>query len=446
MAWAITLDSVNLIATPYFLGDIFDDTTAKKDINFLESQGVDGVVIVNDRFGAKTIQLSGTLVGSSIADLQTKIDTLNELFARRDVNLDITPDGGTLRRYIVRLIGSIVYDRNFYNNTFVPWTASLFVADGVGYDSASTNALTDANTAAERRPASSSTTVTFGGSAKPKPVISYTIDTLGKLDLIRVYDDTNTKVLVVEINQNWANGDIVEIDFNGQTVRRNRSGTKTAMTYRGEFPDWNVGNNLIHTEFQGATLVADQSQNTTGNNTHLGNAGGTKRSLAQSFIPTESGYLSQLKLRLGKNGTPGDLQIRVFSDNGGKPYANLVTGAIGFSLAEASIPASETLTTITDSTPDYYLIKGVTYWLVMHNTLDSVDNIIYVYGSTANTYANGRALNSVSPTPPTDPADWVEGGGGGGGVSDLAFNTYQGQGGSVNWQVDISIGYTKRYL
>ena len=444
MAWLVKLDSVDITATPYFLGDIFDDTTAKRDINYLESQGVDGAVIVNDRFGAKTIQLSGTLVGTSISDLQSKIDTMNELFARKDKNLDITPDGGTLRRYIVRLIGSVNYERNFYNNTFVPWTASFFAADGVGYADSSTNVLSDLNTAAERRPAASSTTITFAGSAKPKPVVSYTLDTIGKLDLIKLNDDTNTKQLAIEIDTNWTAGDIVEVDLNGQTVRRNRSSVKTPMAYRGEFPDWGIGNNLVHTDFQGATLVQDQSQVVSNGNTYLGNAGGSKQSVAQSFVAGESGYLYQIKLRLAKNGTPGDFVARIFSDNGGKPYQHLSVSPNQFTVPEASIPATETEVTISvTGTNPYYLQKGVKYWIQMYNTLDSVDQVIYLYGDTADAYTLGESLKATGATsPPTDPALWVANTD----VKDIAFKTYQGQGGSVNWQVDVSIDYTKRYL
>jgi hypothetical protein len=442
--WSIKYDTTELVGSTYNVSFARDDTTAQRNINFIESSGVDGATILNDRFGTKIIEIRGILVAASASALQTAIDTANELFSRKDKNLDIQPDGGSVRRYVCRLIGSVEYDREHYNNDFVPFRVRFFVSDGVGKATSSTNAHSDLNTAAERRPAANSDTATFVGSAKPLPVASFTLDTLGKLDLIKLQDDDFSKELAIEVDQNYASNDIIEVDFNGQSVSRNRGGTKTAMSYRGEFPDWVIGGNDFHIDFQGATLVQDVNQYQSGSNTYLGNAGGVKRVVCQSFVPTESGYLYQIKLRLAKNGSPGDLVVYVYSDNGGKPYQPLAdTGSNFFRVLEAAIPASETLTAISvTGTNPYYLRKGVKYWLVLRNTLDSVDNIIYLYGKSTSAYASGEALRAVSNTIPTDPVDWVAETD----TPDIAFETYRGQGGAINWQVDVSIDYTKRYL
>jgi hypothetical protein len=54
------------------------------------------------------------------------------------------------------------------------------------------------------------------------------------------------------------------------------------------------------------------------------------------------------------------------------------------------------------------------------------------------------ALNyTTSVTPPTNPADWLDFSAT---LMDFYFKTYTGQGGSPDWQIDLSVTYTKRYL
>jgi len=162
---SVLFDSVELISSTYNVSRVLDNTTPERSINIIETEGVDGAVIVSDRFGAKTIEIKGILVGTSESDLQAKIDTANELFSRKGVNLDITPDGGSTRRYVVRLIGAVEYNRDFYNIDYVPFRLKLFVFEGVGKDTSTTTSLSHLNTTLERDPASGSDTVNFEGSA-----------------------------------------------------------------------------------------------------------------------------------------------------------------------------------------------------------------------------------------------------------------------------------------
>ena len=441
--WSIQLDSTELVNSTYNVAGISDDTTAERIVDLLESAGIDGGVIVSDRFGTKTISISGILIGTSASDLQTKIDALNELFSRKDKNLDITPPSGTLRRYVVRMVGSVRYDRRYYHNDYVPFRADFLVPEGVGKASSSTSAYSELNKALERVPASGSDELTFLGSAQPKPLITITIDTLGKLDLIKVLDDDNTRELAIEIDSTYATGDILKIDLAGETVIRERAGVDTTVPYRGQFPKWVLGANDFHTEFQGASYVIQESNaGSTGDNTYVGDAGGVDKCIAQSFIATESGYIDKIALRLGKNNTPGDLQFQIYSDSGGFPYQRIATPS-GYVFPEASIPSSETTTEIEDSSPTYYVRKGQKYWLVLSTGVDTTDNLIHVYGQSTSAYADGQCLQYTGgTTPPSDPNDWVVNTD----VEDIWFRLYRGQGGAINWQADIEIDYTKRYL
>ena len=121
MAWSIKLDNTELNNTTYNVSKVLDDSTPEREINTLKTNGVDGVVIIDDRFDAKTIEIDGVLTAASPAALQTAIDAFNALCARKDVNLDILPPSGTTRRYVVRMIGGVKYAREFYHTTYVPF-------------------------------------------------------------------------------------------------------------------------------------------------------------------------------------------------------------------------------------------------------------------------------------------------------------------------------------
>lgn len=446
MSWAITLDSVNLMAAPYNIGTISDDDTAERDINSVKTNGVDGIVILDDRFESKTIRVSGVIYNTTPALLQASIDSFNELCARKDKNLDITPDGGSARRYIVRMIGGVKYDRQHYNNLFVTYSVNFLVVEGIGRATASENVLTVNNITTERSPTpTGSHTVALAGSAKPKPTISFHIDTKAKADLLTLTNDSKSQAMKIEMDSSFVAGDDIVIDTESQIVTKEG----VQISFKGVMPDFEIGNNLVHVDIQGATQVIDQSQTAdTGTGTVVGNNGaGLTRCLAQSFVCGRSGFLKTLKVYGGKTGTPGAFQVRVFTDNGNKPYQNLVAGESGWVFAHTAFPAvaSAAEVTLDYATSPYYLQEGVKYWLVI-TTTNSAGNYYTLFGGGTGegSYANGMCVNyDGATTAPTDPASWADFTAT---LADLYFKTYTGQGGSPDWQIDLSVDYTKRYL
>ena len=441
--WSIKYDSTELVNSTYNVSKVLDDTTAPRELNISETEGINGAVIINDRWGSKTIKIKGILIGTSPSDLQTKIDTLNELLARTEKNLDILPTGGSTRRYVARLVGSVEYDRDYYNDDYVPFTANFFVKDGVGKDTAVTTAYEELNTAVERQPASGSDDMSLVGSADPKPSIEITLDTIGKLDLLTFTNDDDSKEMSIEIDSSFATADKIIIDTDLKTVKKETGGVQTFIASSGEIPDFILGTNNFHFDFQGATEVLDAEQSTDhSDGTFTGNNGaGTKRVLAQKFIAENSGYLSALKIWGQKNGTPGTFYVDIYQDNGELPATIFGTAFASPSSDFSAAPGGEVTLTINDLK---YLRKGVTYWLVFR-TGDTSGNYYSLSGSGATSYySNGKLLKyDGSVTPPTDPNDWEDYSGT---VADLYFKSYRGQGGAVNWFVDYVISYVKIYL
>lgn len=445
---SIKYDTVEINdGTKFAVRRILDNSTSENIINAVETQGVDGAVVLNDRIAGKTIVIEGHIRASGLPQLQERIDELNELLNRKNKNLDIQPTGGAIRRYEnCRRISAIEYDRQYFHIGWVPFRAMVFVPSGVGKATTETTLLTVNNIATERSPGSGSHQYTAAGSATPMPVYQFTVTTKGKSDLLTVVDDDDTHQMQIEMDNTIVNGSVITVDTASQTARVNGD----SVSFRGRIPIARPGVNNMHLKIQGATIVLDQVQEFFGTGQVIGHSGGGHRFVAaQSFVPSKSGYLTNLDLYLNKNGSPGSLQVRIFTDNGGRPDQNLVSAETGFLFAAAGVgdgPSNAGVVRATMS-PSYYLRAGVTYWMIISTTDAGFGNNYTVWGSgTAGTegdYPDGLALRyEGSVFPPADPDGWV--------IhptyADHFFRTYQGQGGSPDWSINMLVKHTPRYL
>lgn len=441
MSWSITFDSVELNNDTYNVNKITDDTTAEREINSIKTAGVDGVVLVSDRFDVKYITISGHLVGSSPSDLQTKIDTANELFARKDVNLDVTPEGGSTRRYVCRMVGSVKYNREFFHNDYVPFSVRLVVPEGVGKGTVESTVLTT-DTATNRSPASGSHTLTLAGSASQKPIIKLVTETIGKIDLLRVDNNTAGTSVEVEIDATFGNTDYVEIDLEQGLVTKN--GTNTTVPYTGELSDYIVGDNLIDINVFGDGYEEDAGQtssNASGETVGYDDASNDQY-LAQSFVAEGSGFMDKVRFRLEKSGSPNNLIIELREDAGGVP-GSLVDGSAGASFSNSIVPTSDADTDFSGFGKKYYLRKGRKYWLVLSQAGTTSSGNIYRFPyNTTDNYAEGETLLAIAPSVPEGVGEWASYAS----AKDLDFRVYRGQGGSPDWDLDIFVRHTPRYL
>ncbi len=136
-----------------------------------------------------------------------------------------------------------------------------------------------------------------------------------------------------------------------------------------------------------APLVADQanaSPATPSNNLIFGNSSGTQ-DLAQSFQVANTAPLNKVRFYLQRTATaPGNLTIRLVSDNNGSPASNTVDSV---TLVASSVPTAYGWVEVSFS--GYVQLEaGTTYWLV----LDGGNNSTRYYTIGANnTYASGVA-------------------------------------------------------
>lgn len=147
---SIQFDGTEILTSAYIPQFMKHETVADRDLMLIQLAREDGNILVNERYGQKTITLKGTLTAASQAALDDAIDAFKELFSRPQKNLDISWGAtlGTLR--FVATCKEHSFDRDYYNIAAVPWTATFIIPSGVGKDTVTTNALNAAASSTDR--------------------------------------------------------------------------------------------------------------------------------------------------------------------------------------------------------------------------------------------------------------------------------------------------------
>ena len=134
----------------------------------------------------------------------------------------------------------------------------------------------------------------------------------------------------------------------------------------------------------GVDTAADQQSTVRNDSFNIGDTF-SRANVAQAFRPSVSAPLAGIDLNLKKVGNPGDLTIKVVTDNGGRPSTNvLASGTIRASLITSSYGFAEATL---DSTPA--LSWGQTYWIIAIASVNSNNYFVwardhnggYVWGS-----------------------------------------------------------------
>jgi len=444
----ITYDSVSILDANYITRIVGHESSPSRNINAIKLARRDGEYIINDSFNPKTITIEGILVGSTLANLDSRIDTLKELFSRKDKNLDIEFAGGT-RRYVCRMTTCQIA-RDFYNIIHVPYKITFFIASGFGSDTSETTVLTDTGITA----ADTDQEVTFLGSHQPKPRHKITINTLGNADVVRITNEDTDEYMEVDLD-GFSGSDYIEIDEEEQTVTKN--GT-TNLEFRGKFPSVVIGANNLNLTVYGAGYTLDQEQlsATGGYRSLLYDAGSSVRpEEAQSIIMDQSGRIGKISCFVGKDGSPtGKMQWYLRYDDNGKPMAG-AAGRVGdadFDIAVAGVPATSAWTEAAVATGETFLIAGQRYWLMFNPgtvvTSDAANFFDWLYSNVPTDYTKGKAManKATGQTWFDGVADASAGDGVEEGQFDLMFKIYRGDGAAVSHNIDWVIYYTKKYL
>ena len=417
MAESIKFDNTELINSTYVVRYARADSF-NREIDSIPKAKDDGEIIVNTHLASKIITISGVLVGSSAADLQGKIDTLKKLLAGKEKNLDITPNGGTLRRYVATCRAVSMEERDFFHISHCPYVAEFLVSDGIGKKTSLTELYN--NTLSGDY---SATLSVADGSTDQKPIFNLVFTTAGGIAGVKVrnFDSPLTFDDYLIVTSAFVNIDTLEIDCENKTVKKNG----VEVPYYGTFPRFVQGDNSVRINF--GSLLAEDG---------IISGSYAERFIydiyqrAQSFMVrhTDATY-RKLQVYLTKDGTPPNaLTITIEGDNNGEPDG---TPIATFTCPAASVDSPVVLT----AAANFTLNANTRYWIVFKTTAGDGSNQYMVREVSGNLYAKGNYATSDD-----SGATWTNNY-----SSDLAFALYFG-GSQAAFSVATVINYYPRFL
>jgi hypothetical protein len=391
MASTIKYDNTEILNTTYNPRYLKHESFPDRVLDFQDLAKDNGSILVSDKFGVKKIQAMGILIGTSQADLESKVDTMKELFARVGKNLDVDWNG-TTRRYVVTT-ALLNIDRDHYHITWVPWIAKFTCASGIAEDSTETTLqnATDFNLG------EGTFSLTFAGSAPPKPKFTIeTIHTSYTTKGICLKNNDNGQAIYIPLVSGVVDNGKLEIDCRLKTVRATAGGYYgQTLKYYGQFPEFVVGANSITVSVGN---VVDQYFTPAAYTVATAVYGSLKS--AQKFTVSNSDITYKaLALEIMKTGTlsSGYLTVEIQTDTNGAPSGTEVPHAT-FRLYPATAPEGieDWVIMSTYDGFNFTLAADTPYWIVVDgNSIGDVSNYLAWFGADGitGTYKRGCAAN-----------------------------------------------------
>jgi hypothetical protein len=382
---SFTLDATNNITVA---GINYDDGTELR-LNTLPVARRPGAKVISAVYQARPIKLSGTITGTSLDDVQNKLDTFKYNTSGTQLNLDIN-DGIVNRRFIVSSSGPWLVPREAFSVTLAHWEIT-FEADDPPFgleavQGAATANVVNALTLSGMNSSNYTGTLSFSGSALPDVKTTVTIATSGSLNAFDIVDVVGGRTLTV--SGNWQNNDIVVADSTNFRVTQNN----VPLDFVGQFPQWQAGsNNQYGFNFyttSGETLDQFQLQSAGSYAVLLG----TNR-YAQSFVPG-GGNITRLGLVLASVGTGQNVQLTIQTDSGGASSGTILANSTQ-TISSANMQTIANWINVALS-PNVTVSAGTTYWIVLTPTSNDQKNYVLVYYNTPNNYASGKFRTSIN--------------------------------------------------
>lgn len=245
MARNILFDNTNLNSYPYTVLDIPHESVAQRDVQSYDLARERGSVVVTSEYRSKQFTVEGQIKGSSIADLDSKINDFKELVSRVGKNLDTDYAGGTLRYKNCHAIAHSITRRGT-DMTRAKYAVTFLIPDGVGFSTALTSQANNNVTSATYNGS-----ITIAGTAKPRPTVRVTIDSFtGTLNAVSFQIGAYTVGIT---GVTLAASDIVIFDCENKRITHNG----TEKEYTGEFPEFEIGLNSFTIVTNGTTRQYD---------------------------------------------------------------------------------------------------------------------------------------------------------------------------------------------
>ncbi|HNX02184.1 MAG TPA: hypothetical protein PLE33_05780 [Candidatus Cloacimonas sp.] len=367
-----------------------DENTEKKN-DITEVAGSDDSVVVNSNFTPKKIIVTGKLAFDTYEELQDAIDEL-KLNALAEGGKLIVPIGDAFRTFIVYPSSCTITRDDDYCGDCIYQISYIASNPPFGLDSDSTGALikTNAHTSEGFGNDLFSQSILFAGTAKPKPKIRIEIATANAMTEIEIINATTGQEIKIS-DDTIVDGDVFVVDTENLRVSKNGDD----IDFSGVFPDFVVGLNDVLINFYSPSETVLQYYQTENVN---------KKSfygqieLAQSFTTDDSisNVIPRLALLLQKIGTPGDISLRIETDNSTAPSGTIINDS------EITIDKDN----VHDLASWIYEIYGFNtkpvlepetkYWIVVNAPDSDEDNYYNWFCSNKNPYADGEAMRKYN--------------------------------------------------
>lgn len=190
---------------------------------------------------SKPITITGKILGTSIADCDSQIDTFNSYLTAQNAALTFDYNGGSLNRQYTATCTNVDVQRPGYL-AWAEFTIVFTATTPFGQDTTSTTLLN----ATGRTAASYSDSLTIAGTAPfQTPLITITYSAIGSAPVAGVVMIGNASTgQAISVNRTWAATDVLVIDCS--------LSTSTPVTvnglpveFSGAFPDFAVGSGTM---------------------------------------------------------------------------------------------------------------------------------------------------------------------------------------------------------
>ena len=426
MPTSIKFDNTELLNTSYIPRFVKHESAPERILNLADLSREDGAVLISDKYGPKRILVSGILTAASASALETAIDSFKELLSRQAKSLDISWEAGT-RRYVATC-SRHDFDRDHFHVLFVPWSAEFTVPSGEGKDTATTTALND-KAVTTTTPGSDSFEMAGSKGARPLIKVQGNNWPTGVKGVQFKNTDTGEKVVFTK-NINWGNDLIVRFYCNEKQVTYDGGAESGAQPFYGVFPRFRVGTN--HFEITAGGIVNQDGGVTGAGSGRLLSA--TAGRIAQSFeVPYTDQTFQGIQLLLDKTNSPGNITVRIETDNGNKPSGTLADANATFTIAAGDVSAVAGYVSKYSTNP-FTLSANTKYWIVVSAAgVDGSNYYRWYYDTNKYPKGNGSYSNDSGTSWTDEPS------------SDYGFKLLYGGTGGLS-AVKVTITYTKTYL
>lgn len=232
----VSFNGTSIQTNNILISDIGHDQLPTKKIYQETLTRADGGKITGIQYTDKSISLEGIIVGTSITDLDSRIDALKNTLSGQDQNMDIDYNGST-RRYIATLV-NIIISRKDMGVMSAAFSAEFTLDNPFGRDTSTTTLLSGATITTTP---SIQTFTAIGGTYTAHPAFTVTLNS-GTGLTSKTITLTNTSTgQFTSVTRTWTAGDILIVDSSAITVTVNG----TAVDYLGVFPDYAVGSTQV---------------------------------------------------------------------------------------------------------------------------------------------------------------------------------------------------------